>query len=248
MSVSNATEKGLPHKHLISLNVANGRKKVDTPYPAVSIFNFHYCVPPDTVELNYGLNKVIGENETGFRGKDDFLYRSEGWDFLLAGGALYGSLDYSFTPSHPDGTLWDYRSPGGGSPSLRRQLGILKRFLEDFDFARMKPDCSTVRSVSGGVSARALVEDGKAYAIYLHAPLPEHPKKTAERPRDRVRTALVVTLPAGPYLAEWINTTNGLVVGREQFKHRGGDKSLRSPEFTDDLALRIVRTPEGGAN
>ena len=85
------TEKDLPHKHLISLNIANGRKKVDVPHPTVSIFNFHYCVPPDTVAMNYGLNKVIGENETGFRGKDDFLYRSEGWDFLLAGGGCFWS-------------------------------------------------------------------------------------------------------------------------------------------------------------
>ena len=240
-----AAEKGLPHKHLISLNVANGWKKVDSPHPAVSIFNFHYCVPPDTIGMNYSLNKVIGENETGFRGKDDFLYRSEGWDFLLAGGGLYGSLDYSFTPSHPDGTLLDYQSPGGGSPQLRKQLGILKRFLEGFDFVRMKPGDSVIKSVSGGLSARTLVEDGKAYAVYLHAPLPEHPKKTAERPRDRVRAALVVTLPAGLYLAEWIDTTTGLATGSEQFKHRGGDKSLRSPAFIDDMALRIVRNLDG---
>ena len=241
-----ATEKMFPHKHLISLNVANGRKKIDAPYPAVSIFNFHYCVPPDTVGMNYALGKVIGENETGFRGKDDLLYRSEGWDFLLAGGGLYGSLDYSFTPSHPDGTLLDYRSPGGGSPTLRRQLGILKRFLEGFDFVRMKPDCSTVKRVSGGLSARVLAEDGKAYAIYLHAQLSKRPKKASERPHDGVRAELVLNLPAGPYLAEWVNTKTGAIAGREQFKHLGSDRLLRSPAFTDDLALRIVRTPEGG--
>jgi len=118
-------EKDFPDKHLISLNIANGRKKVEKPHPAVSIFNFHYCVPPDTVAMNYGLNKVIGENETGFRGRADVLYRTEGWDFMLAGGGLFNNLDYSFTPKHPDGTFLDYRSPGGGSPTLRRQLRIL---------------------------------------------------------------------------------------------------------------------------
>ena len=76
-----AAEKDFPHKHLISLNIANGRAKVEQPHPAVSIFNFHYCVPPDTVAMNYGLNKVIGENETGFRGQDDVLYRTEGLGF-----------------------------------------------------------------------------------------------------------------------------------------------------------------------
>ena len=29
-----------PARHLISLNIANGRKKVERPHPAVSIFNF----------------------------------------------------------------------------------------------------------------------------------------------------------------------------------------------------------------
>ncbi len=33
------------------------------------------------------------------------IYRTEGWDFLIAGGALYNNLDYSFTPQHPDGHL-----------------------------------------------------------------------------------------------------------------------------------------------
>ncbi len=52
-------------------------------------------------------------------------------------------------------------------------------------------------------------------------------------------------MPAGPYLAEWIDSTTGLATGSEKFKHRGGDKSLRSPAFIDDMALQIVRTPEG---
>ncbi len=52
-----ATERGFPHQHLISQNIANGRQKVEQPHPAVSIFNFHYCVPPDTVALNYALEQ-----------------------------------------------------------------------------------------------------------------------------------------------------------------------------------------------
>jgi hypothetical protein len=37
------TERGLPKRHLISQNVANGSKKVTNPDPNVSIFNFHYA-------------------------------------------------------------------------------------------------------------------------------------------------------------------------------------------------------------
>ncbi len=234
------TEKDLPKQHLISLNIANGRKQVENPHAGVSIFNFHYCVPPDTVAMNYGLNKVIGENETGFRGKHDFLYRTEGWDFLLAGGGLYNNLDYSFTPQHPDGTFRTYRSPGGGSPELRRQLGILKRFLDGFDLVRMRPSQSALKSVSGGLSVRVLAEPGKAYAIYLHVPIPPHPKKIEEHLRDHVQATLVLDLPAGQYRAEWVDTKTGEVTPGGSFEHAGGEKALKSPVFANDLALRIV--------
>ena len=239
-------QKDLPNKHLISLNIANGRKKVEDPHPGVSIFNFHYCVPPDTVAMNYGLNKVIGENETGFRGRHDFLYRSEAWDFILAGGGLYNNLDYSFTPEHPGGTFRAHRSPGGGSPELRKQLGILKRFLEGFDFVRIRPQQSVVESVSGGLSARALAEPGKAYAIYLRVPIPRRPKKVEEHLRDRVRATLVLDLPPGRYRADWVDTKTGAEQGSESFKHSGGGKPLESPVFANDVALRIVAVPGSG--
>lgn len=165
------TERDFPARHLISQNIANGRAKVAHPHPAVSIFNFHYCVPPDTVAMNYALDKVIGENETGFRGHEDVLYRTEGWDFILAGGGLYNNLDYSFTAKHPDGTFMEYKSPGGGSPALRRQLRILRGFMNGFDFIKMTPSTTTVRTLSiDGLQSRALVEPARQYAIYFHIP------------------------------------------------------------------------------
>jgi hypothetical protein len=236
-----ATEKGFPQQHLISLNVANGRKKVERPHPAVSIFNFHYCVPPDTVTINYGLNKVIGENETGFRGHSDVLYRTEAWDFLLAGGGLYNNLDYSFTPGHPDGTLRDYSSPGGGSRDLRRQLQILKEFLDRCDFIHMTPDPSVVQQTTGGLLAQALAEPGKAYAIYLHVPIPNKPKKLEESLRPNASTELVLKLPSGSYSAEWVNTKTGKTDKTAAFTHAGGTRTLVSPTFANDIAVRVIR-------
>ncbi len=233
-------ERDFPHKHLISLNVANGRAKVEKPHPAVSISNFHYCVPPDVVAMNDHLDKVIGENETGFRGRDDLLYRTEGWDFLLAGGALYNNLDYSFTAKHPDGTFRDYRSPGGGSPELRAQLGILKRFLEGLDFTSMRPDVSVVRAVSAEMSNQALAAPGKAYAVYLHVPLPRKPKNLAELRRDDLEVTVTLDLAPGRYTAEWVDTKTGRVAKSEAFEHRRGTRKLRSPRFADDVALRVL--------
>ncbi|TWU35992.1 cellulase family glycosylhydrolase [Novipirellula artificiosorum] len=236
-----ATEKGFPKKHLISLNVANGRKKVENPHAGVSIFNFHYCVPPDTVSMNAALNKVIGENETGFRGQADVLYRTEAWDFLLAGGALYNNLDYSFTAKHPSGTLRDYTSPGGGSVELRQQLGILKRFLSSFDFVEMTPNPSWIKKVTPKLTTQALVQHDKAYAVYLHVPLPSKPKDLDALLQEDIKAKVVVELPEGSFRAEWVNTKTGEIDKDERFAHPGGDKTLTSPRFSNDVAVRIVR-------
>jgi hypothetical protein len=232
-------EKGFPRRHLISQNVANGKKKVENPHPALSIFNFHYCHPPDTVEMNFGLNKVIGENETGFRGKDDALYRTEGWDFMVAGGALYNNLDYSFTTKVHDGTFLDYKSPGGGSPALRSQLKILKDFIEGFDFIRMAPANGVIKGgVPAGLTARALAEPGKQYAVYVLVPFPA--KKETPRAEAKGRKAdLELDLPAGAYRAEWVNTKTGAVEKSEDVKHAGGARTFASPAFDDDIALRV---------
>jgi PA14 domain/Cellulase (glycosyl hydrolase family 5) len=163
-------EKDFPHKFLISQNIANGSQKIANPHPAISIFNFHYAIPPDAVALNYDLNKVIGDNETGFRGTGDDVYRMEAWDFIVAGGGLFNNLDYSFTAEHPGGTWTNLPStmPGGGGPALRRQLRLLQDFISGFDFIRMRPDNGVILGgVPSTMTARALVERGKAYAIYV---------------------------------------------------------------------------------
>jgi hypothetical protein len=233
-------EKEFPHRHLISMNIANGSRRVEDPHPMVSIFNFHYSTPPDAVAMNYDHRRVIGENETGFRGKQDVLYRTEGWEFLIAGGALYNNLDYSFTTKRPAGDFLDYTSPGGGSPALREQLAILKRFLDSFDFIHMAPDQSAVKSASGDVATRVLSQPGKQYAIYVHAPLPKKlDVRQGEPQRPGIQTTLELNLPQGEYRAEWINTKSGKTDGAEAFTHSGGVKTLTSPKFDDDAALRI---------
>jgi hypothetical protein len=229
-------EAGGP-RHLIAQNIANGSAEIKNPNPHISVFNFHYATPPGTVAQNYGLGKALGDDETGFRGKDDLPYRAEGWDFLLAGGAVYSNLDYSYTPAHPDGTFRVTTSPGGGGPELRKQLAILKRFMDGFDFVHMKPDNGVVKggrvtaALAGSppearVTARALVRPGKAYAVYV---------------RGGSRADLTLELPAGPYRAEWVDTKTGAVAKAEDFDHGGGPKVLASPDYADDIALRVQR-------
>ena len=223
-----ATEKKLGIRHLISQNIANGKAKVDHPYPAVSIFNFHYASPPDTMGMNYGLNKVIGDNETGFKGTNDTHYRMEGWEFILAGGGLYNNLDYSFVAGHEDGTfVYPKSQPGGGNPAFRQQMKVLTDFIHRFDFLRMQPDNSVLKGgLPDKAHARALVERGRQYAVYLFG---GHQAK------------LQLALPTGTYQVEWINTKTGKTEKREQLKHDGGTCTLASPAYAEDIALRIVK-------
>lgn len=218
-------ESGFKNKHLIAQNIANKSKKIENPNPNVSIFNFHYAKPPIAVAENYQLNKVIADDETGFSGDDRVKpYRLEAWDFLVAGGAAYSNLDYSFTTANAQGTA-PINAPGGGGPELRRQLQILKGFIEGFDFIRMKPDDAVIKSKTPkGVTARVLCERGKAYAAYVNG------SGLAE---------LALELPTGVYKAEWVSTKTGPIEKTDTFKHDGGSRTLQVPEYTDDIALRV---------
>jgi hypothetical protein len=238
-------EKALGVRHLISQNIANDKAKVEKPHPAVSIFNFHYATPPDTVAMNYGLNKAVGDNETGFRGTRDAVYRMEGWDFILAGGALYNNLDYSFCAGHEDGTfVYPASQPGGGSPALRRQLRILSQFIGRFDIIRMQPDKGLIKkTLPRGATVRALARPGQEYAVYLRAAV----RKEEGRGGPPVEFAdgeisLDLELPVGSYMAEWVDTQSGQVARTESFAHPGGVHTLSSPAFADDAALAVRRS------
>lgn len=214
-------------RHLISENVANGSKKVESPNPNVSIFNFHYATPPVAVAQNFGLNRVIGCNETGFKGTGDAYYRAEGWDFMLAGGALFNNLDYSFTAAHPDGTApVKDPTPGGGGPSFRAQMKILRRFIERLPFLRMRPAPEVYRGgLSSGVTARVLAEPGKVYAVYLRG--------------GKGPARLQLALPRGRYRAEWVTPATGAET-RASLEVKEAETVVETPAYDGDLALRLT--------
>jgi hypothetical protein len=177
---------------------------------------------------------VIGDDETGFRGVDDAFYRSEAWEFVLAGGGLYDNLDYSFVAGKEDGTFaYPATQPGGGSRALRQQLRVLRDFIQGFDFVRTVPDDSVIKGgVPEGGAARALVKRGEAIAIYVRKPLP--PAKPASGP-----TTIEVELPAGDWQAEWVATGGTRHPGTRIAG--GGVRTLESPPYEIDIALRLTR-------
>ena len=225
-------EKDFKNKHLISNNVQNFKKIVAEPRSYVSIYNFHYAEPPVTVPLNYHLNFPLGDNETGFRGINGDIYRIEAWRFLLAGGALFNHLDYSFTTDNENGTnIVQKGEPGGGSRELRHQFGMLAGYMNDLNFINMKPATSVdVRSQSDNSSVDGLVEDGKVWAIYL-----------SSKDTIMISTILEVNLPEGSYELTWLDTKTGAESPESRNDHNGGFLQIKSPEYLKDIALKIVK-------
>jgi hypothetical protein len=231
-------EKDSPSRHLIAQGFSPSDKPIAGLNRQVSVLNFH-AASPRAVSLNYPLNRVIAFDETGGSDTSDRKYRTEGWDFLMAGGGVYDHLGFSFTPDREDGTAFPLPrgTPGGGGPELRKQLAALKRFIEGFEFLRMRPfdeciESSRIRPEKPGDKARpatvrVLAEPGKAYAVYVNGGR---------------RAEISIRLPAASYAAEWVDTKTGKTLRAEKFRH-AGTKTLSSPDYSDDIALRLMATP-----
>jgi len=229
------TEASLPQKHLIAQGFPPSAAPITALNPNVSVLNFH-AAKPDAVRLNHHLNKVIAFDETGGSERGDRKYRMEGWEFILAGGGVYDHLDFSFTPDREDGTApLPAGTPGGGGPELRRQLRVLKEFIEGFDFVRLKPNDAIIKSsriteadgrVKTNATVKVLADVGQAYAIYVNG---------------GTRAALELDLPLGGYRTEWLNTKTGRIEKTGTVNHSGGNRSLESPLYFEDVALRLLK-------
>ena len=217
-----AAEAAFPQRHLIAWNVANYEGVIANPHPAVSIFNFHYA-NPNAALANLGLGKPLGDDETGLAGTTDFPYRREAWEFMLSGGSLFNHLDFSFTAQREDG-IAALNAPGGGGPAIRRQLGILRWFLEELPLTDCAPLTGIITGgVPSGAAARAFGVAGEVCAIYL---------------RGGTQANLTVTLPAETYRGRWIDPRSGkTTLAIAEFIHEGGTRTLSSPAYNEDAAL-----------
>jgi len=220
------TERGLPKKHLISQNIANKSGTVQPAHPGVSVFNFHYAVA-EAVDANYDLNRVIGDNETGFKGTADTPYRLEAWEVVMSGGGMFNHLDYSFAAGYENGTFaYPSTQPGGGNAGFRRQMRVLRDFIHGLDFVAMRPDRAIVTSTTAGATARALVLPSKAIAIFVKG--------------GGAATRLTLEVPPGTWAVEWVDTRSGATVLRTTVAG-GRPQVLDAPTYETDIALRLLR-------
>ena len=217
-------ETRLAKKHLVSQNIANFVHPVGDPDPRVSVFAFHYAWP-DAVRLNYGLNRVVSQNETGFAGREDATYRRQAWRFLLAGGGAFNHLDYSFTVGHEDGTGVN-EAPGGGSVALRRQFGVLRTFLQAAPLAALGPDYATVVQAGDAYVQALSTADRRTVLLYIEG---------------SGAVVLNLELAAGRYAVEWTDPASGRATAAPVLNHAGGALKIVTPAITEDLALRLQR-------
>ena len=224
------TERELPNKHLIALNIANTYYKVQTFNPEVSVLNFHYAYPPGSVTDNYHLNLPIAFDETadGCNAPDR---RREAWAFILSGGAVYSNLDWSFATDDLTGRG---RNPSGRRVSgreVREQLRFLSGMLRSFDFIGSEPVGDAFRQdIPEGISLFGLMKSGTDYLFYWL------------KSRKARISKWECPLPAGMYKIEFYDPVEGKVLVALQNQHDGGNMEVEIPDFPDDLVLRIRRT------
>ncbi len=91
----------------------------------------------------------------------------------------------------------------------------------------LKPDNSVIKGgLPNHAHARALVEPGKQYAIYIFG---------------GTQANLELDIPAGTYRVQWLHPSTGQAEKLERLKHPGGPVTLPSPAYTPDLALTLRR-------
>jgi len=218
------TESKLPKKHIIAQNYTNFMHSVDEVDPNISIMNFHY-VWPEAVWMNYGWNRPVSFDESGFAGSSDSTYLRQAWQFMMAGGAVFNNLDYSFYVDKEDGTGTN-TAPGGGSTNLRNQLTFLHDFLKSLDFVQLHPDFSVVVHAPG-VQVQAISQPGVQYAMVFTGVASKWVK---------------LNLPKGKYNFEFVSPFSGETLQKGSFtQKKNGIYELGLPEFGEMVALKIVK-------
>lgn len=233
-------EQSLPKKHLIGQTVQNlSPDHSDETW--CEWLPTEYVRPAEkALRLNYKANKPLVNVETNYYGisltKDGYdinAVRIEGWWYMMSGGAGCINLNGEY-----------YRgNENGGSDTQTRiapQKKILMEFMQSLELEGLNAYSKFSHSATDGFCS-AISESGKQYALYIF-----HGRYDSEwganflaAPGSYKDTIVLNSVPAGEYLAEWIDPVSGAVKSSESLDSDGGELKLITPEYTIDMALRI---------
>ena len=251
----NRTEAHLPKKHLLGQQVQGAiggpgdfSSRADV---SVIVTQYMWLTPDEQVgglkaldEL-YDRNKPIDLNETGYYPLDSWYdgdkasdVRVEGWEFMAGGGSSFNNLNGVFTASDPAGEA------AVNKPVLT-SMQALKKFIESFDFLKMRPDHSfLVSGMPPAAHCRGMSQRGEQYALYHHhSKLKPYVYKVTP---GQYQELLTLDLPAGIYKADWIDPSTGALLGTQTLTLSGGTCSVTTPRHAVDIALRIKRQHGSG--
>lgn len=245
-------------RHRIAVNPMHGNRDTWDDHielENIAIINRHYNNAMTNVWGNrgpdyddYARNKIcsldegayinVPNPETHHHPATPDQQRVEFWMYLCSGGGIYNGLaKHTYTLADPAGN-----SPDG--IILKGYMQHLISFMNGLNFIKMYRDKGLVRcGVPAGATWRAISEHGQQYLLYLCHIQNEHGAYYRPVPGE-YQADLSVHLHAsatGRYRAEWINTQTGKVIDSEEFDHvSDADKTLSSPRYSTDIALRIL--------
>jgi len=185
---------------------------------------------------------VFDETFTGIvRGQPEryAVNRAEAWEMLLAGGAGYDSLDWSFTPADETGCgkapIGDGRRLDGRP--LREWLGHFHKLLAQYDLAAMVPAVGVLPDrIPGCGCAVSAAGPGRYLAYFVDERL------YRLQPCPPRALAVTLNLPAGRYAVRRFDPKTGAAADLPALAG-GPAAALAVPEFAEDVAILLERTP-----
>lgn len=240
-----SAEKQLGRRHLIAQQLEIG---VDyTSDPRIDIITSQYTHYTGSqigglmaLFSSYRKNKPIELNETAwlpiwYAGDVVAASRVELWEFIISGGAGFNQLNGYFTAKNPTGKH-------EMNDRVLRQMSAFVKFMNSFDFVRMKQDIDFIKKIGRYDTHYAVLgEQGRQYAAYFHhsstknsfcAIYVVNPGSYSEY--------ISFDLPVGSYSIEWIRPEDTHVISSSTVIHKGGELQLESPLYQIDIALRIL--------
>ena len=144
---------------------------------------------------------------------------------MLAGGALFNHLDYSYAAGDEDGMFaFKEPTPGGGGATLRKSFHFLRTFLERFDLPKMKPAPALIRK-GAPERWRALGDGATRFALYAKGAAPAE---------------IVFALPDGRWRERWFDVNTGMVLLEDTVEAKDGTAILKLPECCAEIALDLT--------